>query len=130
MALYFRDTDPYHGHAQIAELEIVYDEHGKFFHASHAGKILKDFDSEECFGIVPMSIRADSSFKVFHSYFNFKALASNCVRNWRNRRSLFKISVAQFAQNMNIGQTASIVLRRAVVNIKLVHLAIPELTVV
>ena len=31
---------------------------------------------------------------------------------------------------MNIGQTASIVLRRAVVNIKLVHLAIPELTAV
>ena len=37
VALYFRDTDPYNGHAQIAELEIVYDVHGKFFHASHAG---------------------------------------------------------------------------------------------
>ena len=37
VALYFRDTDPYNGHAQIAELEIVYDKHGKFFHASHAG---------------------------------------------------------------------------------------------
>ena len=37
VALYFRDTDPYHGHAQIAELEIVYDEHGKFFQVSLAG---------------------------------------------------------------------------------------------
>ena len=91
MALYFRDTDPYHGHAQIAELEIVYDEHGKFFHTSHAGSILET-----------------QILLIQTTYFYFKTIA----------------------QKMNIGQTASIVLRRLVANIKVVHLAIPELTVV